>query len=460
MSWIDTPHKVHVIGIGGAGMNGIAMILRHMGHRVSGSDAAASVVTERMERHGIAVQIGADAQHVAPDTEIVIHSTAIPVTHPERVAAGELAIPDLTRADALAQIARRKPTLAVAGTHGKTTTTTMLSHALADTPQGCSWLIGGDVAGRDGGAEWNDGEFFVVEADESDGTFLDLSAYGVIVTTLEPDHLEFYGSLNDPQGAFVAMREAFVRFVSEAAGPRVICADNEGARSLATLPGVVTYGEAEQADYRVDDVQLERFSSRFTVLHRGCASTITIAIPGRHNVLNATAAFALGCELGIKPELLVAGLATFRGVGRRFDVRGEQKGVTYVDEYAHLPGEVKAALAAARAGDWPRIVAVFQPHRYSRTAQVGNDFGGAFDDADLLVLTGIYSAGEPARPGVDGHLVRRAVEAEVGHPPLVYVEERTAVAEVVADLLRPGDLCITLGAGDIGKLAGELLSQS
>lgn len=455
---LNEPQAIHIIGIGGSGMNAIAHVLLSMGHTVTGSDAADGVPVQRLRAEGATVFIGHDASNLPDKLDLVAHSTAVPKTNPEMEAALARGIPTLRRAEILQAIAAVKKTLAVAGTHGKTTTSTLLAHVLEAGNTKPSWIIGGEIVGKSGGANWDDGDLFVVEADESDGTFVELGAYGVIVTNVEPDHLEFYGSLDDRDGAIANLHKYFDRFVTDAQGPKVVCLDDEGAAELASRNDVITYGTHEDADYRIKDVQLDRFSSHFVVAHDDEFIGVDVHIPGIHNVRNATAAFALGHQLGVDYDAAAAGVAAFRGVGRRFTLRGEVNDITFVDEYAHLPGEVRAALAAAKAGNWKRIVCVFQPHRYSRTAQVGHEFTGAFDDADVLVLNGIYSAGEQPRPGIDGHVIERAVEAGNGHPPITYVEERSELSAYVAKILAPGDLCITVGAGDITKLSDEVLA--
>jgi len=439
-------------------MSGIAQVLLDMGHAVSGSDTGASPVLDRLVRSGAVAWTGHRPEALPEDLDALVASTAVPADDPEVRAARLRDVPVLRRADALASIAGTRRTAAIAGTHGKTTTSTLTALVLEAGGVRPSWIIGGEVLGRGGGAHWDAGPWFVVEADESDGTFVELGAEAVVVTNVEPDHLEFYGSLDDRPGAIAALHRAFDRFVAGATGPRVLCLDDEGAAALAGRhDGVVTYGTSPGADYRIVDVELGRFASTFGLAHGTERAVVRLPTAGIHNVRNATAALAMGAELGVPLAVGAAGLEAYQGVGRRFHRRGERDGITFVDEYAHLPGEVRAALAAAKAGGWDRVVAVFQPHRYSRTAQVGDDFTGAFDDADLVVLTDVYGAGEPPRPGVDGGVVRRAVERGAGHPEIHYVAERATLAEAVASVLRPGDLCLTLGAGDVTRLADEIL---
>lgn len=448
--------RIHIVGIGGAGMNAIATVLLAMGHEVTGTDAHDSLVIDRMRQLGARVWTNAERPEL-PNVEAVAISTAIPAADADVKQAVERGLPVLRRAELLTALSKSRKTIAVAGTHGKTTTSTLLALVLEAGNTHPSWIVGAEIIGRDGGANWDNGEYFVIEADESDGTFVELLSHAVIVTNVEPDHLEFYGSLDNRAGAIENLHATFDKFVEQANGPRVVCIDDEGSAALAQRHDVITYGTSDNADYRIVDLQLGRFSADFAIQHNGEKTPVHLPAAGLHNVRNAVAALAMGDALGVALNMGAAGVAGYGGVKRRFQMRGEKNGVTFVDEYAHLPGEVKQALAAAKAGEWQRIVAVFQPHRYSRTEQVGNDFGGAFDDADLLVLADVYGAGEPVRPGIDGHIVERAVTKEAKHPPVTYVESREALAKEVNELLRSGDLCLTLGAGDITKLADEIL---
>ncbi len=431
-------------------MSAIAGVLSAMGHDVSGSDAADSTALRRARVAGVNAYVGHAADKIPAETEVVAVSTAIASDNVEVVEAAARSLPVLRRADLLASIAATRQTIAVAGTHGKTTTSTLVALVLEAGGVQPSWVIGGEVLGRGSGAHWDSGKWFVVEADESDGTFLELGAEAVVVTNVEPDHLEHYGS-------WANLQTAFDTFVESASKHRVVCIDDVGAALLAERFEVATYGQHEKATYRIVDVRPGRFGASFGVEHQGSIVPIEINAPGLHNVRNATAALAMGHLLGVPLAVGANGIANYQGVGRRFQRRGERNGISFVDDYAHLPGEVAAALAAARDGEWNRVVAVFQPHRYSRTQQVGADFGGAFDFADLLVLADVYAAGEAPRAGIDGTIVERAVLAEDGHPPVTYVEDRAVLASEVAALLQPGDLCITLGAGDITKLADEII---
>ena len=453
---LSRAQRVHIVGVGGAGMSAIATVLASMGHTVTGSDLKGSRTLERVRAQGVDVRVGHAAGNVG-DVDAVAVSTAIPPTNPEVVAATERGIPVLRRADVLAAICSTRRTIAVAGTHGKTTTSSMLALALGEAGFRPSFIIGGDVNEIGTGAVWSDGDWFVVEADESDGTFLELGAEAVIVTSVEPDHLDHYG------GRFEVLQAAFERFVAEASGPRVVCADDPVAVAIVSGGAVpadaVTYGTTEGADYRMVDVHGDRAGVRFTVEHGGGAlGDLHVPVPGLHNARNATAALAAAMELGAPFDAVARALGRYGGVSRRFEFRGQAGGVTFVDDYAHLPGEIRSALAAAREGGWDRVVCVFQPHRYTRTASLWETFGDAFDDADLLVVTDVFSAGEAPRPGITGKLVVDAVLAHDPWKPVAYLPHRADLAPYLRARLRPGDVCLTLGAGDITSLADELLA--
>jgi UDP-N-acetylmuramate--alanine ligase len=315
-----------------------------------------------------------------------------------------------------------------------------------------SFLIGGDLNEVGTNAAFDDGEWLVVEADESDGTFLELAPEATILTNVEPDHLEHYGD-------FAALVDAFESYLAGVPGPRVVCADDDIASALARrVPGAVTYGFADDADYRARGHSSDRLGSRFTVEHRGAAlGFVELPVPGRHNALNALGAVALACEIGVPFDAISRGLGGFGGVARRFQFRGEIDGVTLIDDYAHLPSEVRAMLSAAREGGWRRVVAVFQPHRYSRTERLWQDFADAFVDADTVVVTDVYAAGEAPRPGVSGRLLVQAVLDAHPATPVTYLPKRADVVRHGLDRTRPGDLVLTLGAGDLTTVPDEWL---
>ncbi|MEM7339139.1 MAG: UDP-N-acetylmuramate--L-alanine ligase [Actinomycetota bacterium] len=447
---LNSSRAIHIIGIGGSGMSAIAEILHGTGHRVTGSDLNGSVVVDRLIAAGVPVTVGHAAENVG-DADLVTHSTAIPAHNPEMVAANERGLPVLRRAEVLAAITRAWRTVSVAGTHGKTTTSAMLTAALQGSGLDPAFIVGGDLKDLDRGAAVGADPILVVEADESDGTFIELDSHGVIVTNVEPDHLEHYGG-------FDALRDAFRQFVTEADGPRVVCLDDPGAAELAAMVECETYGTTEGATWRIVDPAPTPDGIGITV--EGPAGVVRLALrqPGMHNARNATAALAMAVAVGAEVNAAADALSSFGGVGRRFERRGSAAGVDLVDDYAHLPTEVEAAIAAARSLDPGRLVAVFQPHRYSRTEQLWSTFGDAFVDADVLIVTGIYSSGEAPRPGITGDLVADVVRA--GHPDadVRYVATLDGVVDELATELRAGDLCITLGAGDLTTIPDRVLA--
>lgn len=431
-------------------MSAIAEVLVAMGHRVSGSDLRPSPALDRLRGLGVEVTVGHDGAHVG-GIDVVTNSTAVPAGNPELVAARARAIPVLARAEMLSAITRLRRTVSVAGTHGKTTTSAMLAVAMGSAGLDPSYVVGGTIGAGGTGAHWSAGEWLVVEADESDGTFADLVTDVALVTSVEPDHLEHYGS-------FDLLVAAFEGFLAAAPGGRIVCADDPVALRLGAAAGASTYGFNTDASLRIADFAPDRSASRFTVVGDGVElGAVMVPMPGRHNARNATGALAVALLVGATFERAAAGIAGFPGVGRRSQLRGERGGVTFVDDYAHLPGEVTPALAAAADGGWDRIVCVFQPHRYSRTQALWADFADAFVDADLVVVTEVYPAGEAPRAGVSGELIAAAVRAAHPAAPIEWQPDRRALVAFLRGELRPGDLCLTLGAGDLTTLADELL---
>lgn len=442
---------IHIVGVGGAGMRAIATVLVAMGHRVSGSDMKPSPGLDRLRALGVEVHVGHRGEQVG-DADLVAVSTAIPRTNPEVVAAHDGGVPVLSRAQILAAITRVRRTLSVSGTHGKTTTTTMLALVLVEAGLEPSFIIGGDVNEIGSGAVWEAGELFVVEADESDGTFTELVTDLAVVTNVEADHLDHYGDL-------AAIEEAFDRFV---AGARlaVVCIDEPHAAALAARhPHATTYGTGEGADYRIVDVTVDRVGTRFAVEHEGAPiGTIDLPIPGLHNARNATAALVAALLVDAPFDAAAAALGRYAGVARRYQFRGQLEGITFVDDYAHNPGKVAAVVSTAAQGGWGRVVAVFQPHRYSRTEDLWREFGPSFAGADVVVVTDVDGAGEQPRPGVTGQLVVDAIAEAAPEQSVVYLPDRHTLAVDLAEVLQPGDLCLSLGAGDITGLADEVLA--
>ena len=431
----------------------ITTVLAAMGHRVTGSDIKESPVIERLRALGVEITVGQRPENIGPDVEAVTRSTAIPDDNVEVEETMRRQLPLLRRADALAGISAERRTIAVAGSHGKTTTSSMLALVLGEAGLRPSFIVGGEL--RSGGnAVWDEGEWFVVEADESDGTFLELGAEVALVTSVEPDHLEYWGGWEQLQAGFD-------RFLAEAS-TRIVCLDDEGAAAAGTAHGAITYGTTEGADYRMSDVSGGRTGTSFTVARRGeTLGEVVLPVPGIHNARNACAALATAMEIGAPFDAAARALARYAGVARRFQFRGERDGVTFIDDYAHLPGEITSMLAAAREGGWRRIVCVFQPHRYSRMAALPpSDFADAFDDADVLVMTEIYAQGEAPRPGITAKRVLDAVlDAHPGRRAFWFPGRADLAANVKA-ILRPGDLCLTLGAGDLTLLPDEILGDA
>jgi UDP-N-acetylmuramate--alanine ligase len=450
---LTQPVSIHVVGVGGAGMGAIASVLAAMGHRVSGSDLKDSAALERLRAQGVTVHVGHDAANLG-EVDAVAVSTAIPAGNPEVRAAAERGIAVLRRAEILTAIAATRRTVAVSGTHGKTTTSSMLALVLVEAGLRPSFIVGGELNEIGSGAVWSDdGEWFVVEADESDGTFVEIGAEVAVVTSVEADHLDFYGDL-------ASIEAAFDRFLAEAPGPNLVCADDPGSARLGQARGALTYGTDPSADYRIVDPVTGRQGSSFQLAHgTDILGTVELPVPGLHNIRNATAAIVAGLQLGAPFEAGRSALGRYAGVARRFQFRGEVGGVTVVDDYAHNPGKVRAVLAAAASGGWGRVVAVFQPHRYSRTADLHRAFGDSFVDADVVVVTDVYGAGEQPRPGVTGKLIVNAILEAHPRTRVVWLPRREDVVPFLDGELRSGDLCLTLGAGDITSLPDELLSR-
>ena len=450
---LGSPRRLHITNIGGAGMSAVATLLAEMGHQVSGHDPAAdSPFLAPLRRLGVQVLTGSAAGAIG-GVDAVITSTATPGDHPDVVAAAAAGVPAIHRSGALAAICAQRNTVAVAGTHGKTTTSALLATVFAEAGAEPGWMVGARVAALGRSAAWGGSGPLVVEADESDGTFLALGAGSAIVTNVEPDHLEHWGGEAE-------LRKGFEGFVAALHGPAVLCLDDPGSAALVAVAAhPVTYGTDPASDYQISAIATESTGVRFVLRHHDLRLDVVVpAAPGTHNARNATAALALAHELGMDLPVAVRAIAAFRGVARRFEVRGDAAGVVLVDSYDHLPTEVTAALAAARAGEWTRVVCCFQPHRFSRTEALWRSFADCFADADLLAVTGIYPAGEAPRPGVTGKLL---VDAVLDAHPWKRVAWLPTLDDVVGYLgatLRPGDLCITLGAGDLTSVPDRVLS--
>ncbi|MEI7882400.1 MAG: UDP-N-acetylmuramate--L-alanine ligase [Actinomycetota bacterium] len=457
---LSTPRRIHVIGIGGPGMNAIAQVLCEMGHQVSGSDIYESEVLDRLRALGVSIIVGHDAT-VVHYCDVVTASTAIPITNIELVAAAAQSIPVLSRAQMLSAICALKQSVAVAGTHGKTTTSAMLMHILTTAGLQPSFVIGGDVHGLNLGAGWRNGKHLVVEADESDSTHLALPLFGSILTNVDVDHLDHFATFDN-------IVESFEQYVKKIDGPKVMCADDAVTAKIATSQACRTYGRSINADVRAVNVALADGRSRFDVELRQSHSTnkhvlvgsVELPLRGEHNVLNATAALTMAMELGVEFEVAAQALSSFRGVARRFDMRGVDDGVTFVDDYAHLPNEIIAVLRGARdaTDTWSRVVAVFQPNRFNRMSVMSSAYADAFGDADVVVVTDIYSSGTTPIPGVTGKLVVDAIEKNHPGKRVEWIAHREDLVSFLAATLTTGDLCISMGCGDVAKLPDEVIS--
>ncbi|MFE2580844.1 UDP-N-acetylmuramate--L-alanine ligase [Streptomyces sp. NPDC059378] len=450
--------RPHFIGIGGAGMSGIAKILARRGAKVAGSDAKDSETAQALRALGATVHIGHAAEHLADDASCVVVSSAIRADNPELARAAALGIPVVHRSDALARLMDGLRPIAVAGTHGKTTTTSMLAVSLSELGLDPSYAIGGDLDAPGSNAEHGAGEIFVAEADESDRSFHKYAPEVAIILNVELDHHANYASMEEIYESF----ETFVGRITEG-GTLVVSADHEGARELTrrvTADGVrvVTYGEAEDADVRILSVLPQGLRSEVTVLLDGQEITFTVSVPGRHYASNAVAALAAGVALGVPVSELAPALAAYTGVKRRLQLKGEAAGVQVVDSYAHHPTEMTADLEAMRAavGD-ARILVVFQPHLFSRTQELGKEMGQALALADASVVLDIYPAREDPIPGVTSELIIEAARA--AGADVTAVHDKAGVPEVVAGMAGPGDLVLTMGAGDVTDLGPQILDR-
>jgi len=446
--------KIHFVGIGGIGMSGIAEVLLNLGYKVSGSDLRASDITERLAGFGAEIGIGHKAENLT-NVDVVVISSAVHDDNPEVIEARRLHVPVIPRAEMLAELMRMKYGIAIAGTHGKTTTTSMAASILGHAGIDPTIVIGGKLNAIGSNARLGQGQFLVAEADESDGSFLVLSPTIAVVTNIDADHLDHYSGIEE-------IKDTFVEFINKVPfyGLAILCLDDPNIRDI--LPRVkkryMTYGLASQADIRATHIRHEGFKTSFVAHYKGYRlGEISFPMPGPHNVLNAMACIAVALELDIPFQAIQEGFAGFGGVGRRFTVKGEPRGIMVVDDYGHHPAEIRATLAAARQG-WPerRIVTVFQPHRYSRTHQLFNEFVTAFYDADLLVLTDVYAAGEQPIKGATAERLAAEVRRH-GQKEVSYIGNRELIPEHLADVVKEGDIVITLGAGNIWQQGEDLV---
>lgn len=451
--------KIHFVGIGGTGMSGIAEVLCNLGYAVSGSDIKASAVTDRLQGLGVQVYFGHRAENVA-DVDVVVTSTAVDRSNPEIVTAYQNRVPVIPRAEMLAELMRFRFGIAVAGTHGKTTTTSLTTMMLAEGGLDPTFVIGGRLNSAGANAKLGLGKYLVAEADESDASFLYLQPMMAVVTNIDQDHMETYG------GCYDNLKDTFIKFLHQLPfyGLAVLCSDDPGV--CAILPDiskpVKTYGINENADVRAIDVRQDGLCTHFTVLRWGDLPPldVTLNLPGWHNMLNALAAITIASALGVEESAIVKSLAEFKGVGRRFQINGdillEGGALTLVDDYGHHPRELAATLEALRQA-WPkrRKVVVFQPHRYTRTRDLFEDFVEVLSGVDVLILLDVYSAGETPITGADGKALSRSIRVR-GQVDPVFVQNREDLPTILAGIVQKDDVVLTMGAGNVGQIAAEL----
>jgi UDP-N-acetylmuramate--alanine ligase len=446
--------RIHLVGIGGIGMSGIAEVLLTLGYSVSGSDTKPSTITERLQDLGATVYEGHKASNVE-GAHVVVTSSAVKSDNPEVIEAHKKKIPVIPRAEMLAELMRLKYGIAVAGAHGKTTTTSMVAAILNAAHLDPTFVIGGRVNQAGTTARLGKGEYFVVEADESDRSFLMLAPVVSVVTTIDREHLDQYFSLDDIQGAFI-------QFVNRVPfyGAAILCIDEPNVQAI--IPQVkrpiITYGISSQADLLISDINLEGLSSEFRLTYKGddLGMFKLLHPPGIHNVRNAAAAAAVALYLNVPADLIREGLANFTGVGRRFDIKGIINGITVIDDYGHHPVEIRATLEAARVCKFNRILVLFQPHRFSRTQHLWKEFTQAFNEADLLVLTDIYAASEAPIPGVTSEALAAAIRS-AGHKNVYYFRSMQESIEFLLKEARLGDALMTIGAGNVSRASNELM---
>lgn len=454
---LNSVKRVHFIGIAGVGMQAIANIFIDKGYSVSGSDMKATAVTENFAARGARICIGQRAENLG-DAEVVVISSAIRETNEELKAAREQGIPVIHRADALVHIMSWGKAIAVAGAHGKTTTSSMLGQVFYENNTDPTLVIGGEVDYLHSNSVLGHGRYVIAEADESDGSFLKESPYIAVVTNIDADHMDYYGSIENVVAAF----KQFIQLLDKEEGAAVLCVENEHIRDL--LPTLerrcITYGIEHEADYQATNVFYHDGLLTFTVLHGGAAlGDVTLAVPGRHNILNALATIATALYCGLAFTDIVTALSHFHGARRRFQTKGHVNGVWVVDDYAHHPTEINATLTAARDMGTHRVVCLFQPHRYTRTKLLAKEYGRSFVCADKLIITDVYSAGEDPIPGVSGKLIVDMVQ-ELSHQDVLYIPTKEAVLAYLEEHAQPQDLVITMGAGDIYTVGEQYVAAA
>lgn len=456
---LSTERRIHIVGVGGPGMSAIAQVLVEMGHVVSGSDIKESETVRRLREIGVAINIGHDAASVH-HCDAVTASSAIPKQNIELVEALSTGIAVLSRAQILALICGQKVSIGVAGTHGKTTTSSMLMTVLRAAQLRPSFIIGGEVRGVGSGASWDSGDHLVVEADESDGTHEQLPLGAVMVTNIDVDHLDHFSTFDN-------LVKSFERFIDGVSGPQVLCADDASLSAIALTRNATTYAIHAPAQFIARDVQFQNGGSTFTVLRHEVSGDrgmllghVALQLRGEHNVSNALGVIAMSTLLGVEFDVIASALAAFSGVSRRFDQRGSEDGVSFVDDYAHLPTEISAVLSSCTdaSDSWKRVVAVFQPNRFNRMQHMSDAYADCFTSADHVVITDIYSSGTSPIAGVTGKLVVDAIVRAHPATSIAWKPTRAELIEHLATELRSGDICISMGCGDIETLPDEVMT--
>ncbi len=447
--------KIHFVGIGGAGMSGIAEVLNNLGFIITGSDLASNEVTEHLEEIGIKVNYGHHPDNVN-DADLVVISTAVKDDNIEVVRAREKGIPVIRRALMLAELTRIKYTVAVSGAHGKTTTTSMIAKVLQNSGFDPTIIVGGIIKGLKSGAKLGQSDYLVVEADESDMSFLHLFPTIVVITNIDLEHLDCYGNLGN-------IKKSFIEFAQNVPFYGAVVANIDDRNTVEILPNIerkkITYGLVSAADINAKNITRGRENTRFSVFSKDKQiGEVILNVPGLHNVKNALAAFAVGLELGISEKDIIDGLAEYRGVARRFEIKGTKNGIIIVDDYGHHPNEIIETLKTAKEFHSGRVIAVFQPHRYSRTYFLHEQFGTSFFDADIVIVTEIYPAGEKPMEGVSARLIYDSIR-KFGHKNAHYIKESSDIVKFLKDELKPGDLLITIGAGNVYKIGESLLQE-
>lgn len=450
----DMVSSIHMVGIGGSGMSGIAEVLLNLGYQVSGSDLSESPVVLHLRSLGATIAIGHDAANLPDTAQVLVKSTAVTLDNPEVQEAAHRGVPIIPRAEMLAELMRLRRGIAVAGTHGKTTTTSLLASIFDEADLDPTVIIGGRLNAYGSNARLGEGRYLIAEADESDGSFLCLLPITTVVTNVDADHLDFYDGIE-------AIDDAFVQFMNQIPfyGVNVVCGDDAGVRRL--LPRVkrpvMTYGFGKENQLQGEVLECAA-TSRFRVIYKGeVLGDVSLVQPGQHNILNALGALGVAISSGIEPEVAIRGLGKFRGVGRRFEVKGERNDVLVVDDYGHHPAEIAATLATAKSCHPDRrLVVVFQPHRFSRTQALFGDFCKAFDKVDKLMLTEIYPASEAPIPGVSGQSLAQGIH-QVSSTDVEFFQDFEAVSERLPHVVQPGDLLLTLGAGSVWQVGQRYL---